>query len=102
MVSRYTGACLGLLAFAIATVAGLSVNNPPMLILSRAVSALALFCVIGLLLGTVAQAVLNEHHRRRREVVLEASGTAETDQDGGGDVPQTAEADEAEPKPTEG
>ena len=100
MVSRYTGACLGLLAFAIATVAGLSVNNPPMLILSRAVSALALFCVIGLLLGTVAQAVLNEHHRRR-ETVLEASGTAQTDQDGGDDVPKTAEVDESEPEPTE-
>ena len=100
MVSRYTGACLGLLAFAIATVAGLSVNNPPMLILSRAVSALALFCVIGLLLGTVAQAVLNEHHRHR-EAVLEASGTAQTDQDGGDDVPKTAEVDESEPEPTE-
>ncbi|HUU83366.1 MAG TPA: hypothetical protein VM243_07665 [Phycisphaerae bacterium] len=97
MVGRYTGACLGLLAFAITIVAGLSVNNPPMLVLSRAVWALAAFCAIGLLLGAVAQAVLNEHHHRREQAVLGAAGADATAEEGGDDTPDAAENDQTEP-----
>ena len=99
MVSRYTGACLGLLAFAVAIVTGLSVNNPPMLVLSRAVWALVVFCVIGLLLGTIAQAVLSEHRRRREQLVLAAFGAGKTDGDGGDESPDTAHREESEPTP---
>ena len=97
MVGRFTGACLGLIAFAIAIVAGLSVHNPPMLILSRAVGALAVFCVLGLLLGAVAQAVLNEHYRRRQEAVLGSLGAEETDSDSADDTPETASEEARSP-----
>lgn len=96
MVSRYTGACLGLLAFAIAVVAGLSVKNPPTLVLSRAVWALAVFCIIGLLLGIIAQAVLSEHRRRREEAVLAAFRAGKTDGGGRDQTPDTAQ-EESEP-----
>jgi len=72
MVARYTGACLGLLAFAVVTLAGVSVHNPPMLTLSRAVWALVLFCILGLALGATAQAVVNEQRKRREEALLNA------------------------------
>lgn len=61
---------MGLLAFAVTTIAGLWVGVPSMVILSRAVWALLLFCVIGLVLGAVAQMVINEHYRRREKEVL--------------------------------
>ena len=99
MVSRYTGACLGLLAFAIAVVAGLLARNPPMLVLSRAVWALVVFCVIGLLLGTTAQAVLSDHRRRREEAVLAACRAGKTNGDGGNQTPDTAHQEEPEPTP---
>lgn len=64
MVARYTGASLGLLAFAIAAVGGLYAQNPPFVILSRSILALFLFCLLGLLLGTAAQMVIDEHARK--------------------------------------
>ena len=70
MVSRYTGACLGLIAFAVTVIAGLWIDNPPMVTLSRAVWALVLFCALGLVVGACAQSVINEHHRRREEVEI--------------------------------
>jgi MFS family permease len=97
MVGRFTGACLGLIAFAIAIVAGLSANNPPMLVLSRAVWALAIFCVMGLVLGAVAQAVLNEHQRRREEVVLGPGRAEQAALDDAEDMPDTIATGEAEP-----
>lgn len=73
MVSRYTGACLGLFAFAITVVAGLWVENPPLVTMSRAVWALVLFCGIGLLVGACAQSVIHEHHVRRARTELPVS-----------------------------
>ncbi len=70
MLSRCTGACLGLLAFAITIVAGLFVGNPPMVTLSRAVGALVVFCVLGLVVGAGAQAVVTEFHRQRERAEL--------------------------------
>lgn len=69
MVSRFTGASLGLLAFAITTLAGLMVGNPPGVILSRSILALFLFCGIGLLLGRIAQVVVGEYERGRIQEV---------------------------------
>jgi len=67
MIARYAGACLGLLAFGLVILAGLAVHNPPMVTLSRAVWALVVFCALGVVLGLVAQAVICEHARQRRE-----------------------------------
>jgi len=82
MVGRYAGAFLGLLAFAIVILTGLSAHNPPTVILSRAIWATAIFCVLGLVLGSVAQAVVNEHARHREEAVLGCEPA--TDGDGTG------------------
>jgi uncharacterized membrane protein YraQ (UPF0718 family) len=63
---RLCGAALGLLAFAIAIVQGLLVNNPTDVTIFRAVKAMFVFCVIGLCVGYVAHRVLDEHSLRRR------------------------------------
>lgn len=70
MVSRYTGACLGLLAFAVAVSAGLTVGNDPVSTLWRALMAMFLFCVLGLIIGACAQSAINEHHRRQEAQAL--------------------------------
>ncbi|GJM26180.1 MAG: hypothetical protein DHS20C16_25950 [Phycisphaerae bacterium] len=61
MVARYTGAVLSLFAFGLASIAGLIAGNPPEVVLSRALWALAVFCVIGLAVGAAAQMVLSEY-----------------------------------------
>ena len=71
MVARYTGASLGLLAFAIAAIGGLYAQNPPFIILSRSILALFLFCLLGLLLGTAAQMVIDEHTHRGEQRIKE-------------------------------
>ena len=69
MVARVLGASLGLLAFTITIIAGLWVQNPVTVTLSRSILALFLFCVIGLVLGGAAQLVINEHERKREEEI---------------------------------
>lgn len=69
MVARFSGASLGLLAFAATTVAGLYVGNPPTVILSRSILALFAFCILGLLLGRAAQSVVAEFERNRKAEV---------------------------------
>ena len=63
MVARVLGVSLGLLAFTVTIIAGLWVQNPVTVTLSRSILALFLFCVIGLVLGGAAQLVINEHER---------------------------------------
>lgn len=65
MVARFTGASLGLFAFAVTTVAGLFVRNPVEVVLSRSILALFVFCFIGFLLGYVAQLVVTEYEKDR-------------------------------------
>ncbi len=65
MVARFAGASLGLLAFTITVTAGLLVQNPVHVTLSRSIFALLVFCLIGLVLGTVAQLVVAEFERGR-------------------------------------
>ena len=91
MVSRYTGACLGLLAFAIVTVAGMVVHNPPMVTLSRAVAALLGFCILGLAVGACAQCAVNEHHRRREAEELPPAAEPSSE-----DTEQAASAGDSE------
>src|SRR3990172_10396916 len=69
MVARYAGAGLGLLAFTIVVTAGLIARNPVTVTLSRSIFALFLFCLIGLVLGRIAQLVVAEHeHKRETEI----------------------------------
>ncbi|MCH7591896.1 MAG: hypothetical protein IH989_03815 [Planctomycetes bacterium] len=63
MIARFAGAGLGLLAFAVTTISGLIAQVPADVTLSRSILALLLFCVIGLLLGGVAQRVIDEHRK---------------------------------------
>lgn len=65
MVARYAGASLGLFAFAVAVGAGLLVRNPIDVTLSRGILALFIFCLIGMVLGEVARAVVAEHEKKR-------------------------------------
>ena len=69
MVARYVGATLGLLGFSIAVLAGLFTQNPVMVTLSRGILALFVFCLIGLVLGGVAQMVVNEHGKNRESEI---------------------------------
>ena len=81
MLSRFTGAALGLLGFTIAVTAGLYAQNSPSVVLSRGIAALFAFCVMGLVLGAAAQAVLSEHERHeemeiRKRYRGESAGSA--------------------------
>lgn len=65
MVARYTGASLGLLAFAVSIAGGLLAQNPVTVTLSRGILALFLFFFLGIALGTAAQYVLSEYEGQR-------------------------------------
>jgi len=71
MVARLTGASLGLLAFAVTVLAGLMVNNPVVVTLSRGILAMFLFCFLGLCLGAVAELVVREYERDRQSEIRE-------------------------------
>jgi hypothetical protein len=70
VIARFTGGILGTLAFSVSILTGLWARNPVNLILSRAVWALCVFSVIGLLVGGAAQRVVNDYARRRREELV--------------------------------
>lgn len=75
MVTRILGSGLALLAFAIATLAGLAVHNPLDVVLSRALLALVVFFAVGAGLGWVIQRIiveyLSDRQRRRQPVTHE-------------------------------
>ncbi len=71
MVARFAGASLGLLAFTVTTVCGLIARNPVSVTLSRGILALFAFFFIGIVLGGLAQLVLDEHEQRRRRQIDE-------------------------------
>ena len=70
MIGRYTGAILGMLAFSVSIVAGLWAGNPATVILSRAIWALIVFCVIGLVCGGIAQFIVSDYAKRRHSELL--------------------------------
>ena len=78
MIARYAGASLGLLAFAIAVMGGLATRNPFTVTLSRGILAMFVFCLIGLVLGRLAQMVVSEHETKRETEIRAhfADGTA--------------------------
>jgi len=65
MVARFTGASLGLFAFSITLIAGLVVQNPFAVTISRGLIALFTFCLLGLVLGAAADKVLSERERNQ-------------------------------------
>ena len=83
---RRAGACLGLFAFCITIVRGLAVGNTPESILVKALWAMAVFFALGLVLGSLAQVIVQEHIvRRTREAAAEyereaAAEPAESDE----------------------
>lgn len=66
MVARFAGASLGLLAFTIAIAGGVYAQNPVTVTLSRSIFALFLFSIIGVVLGTAVQMVVNEFEQKKR------------------------------------
>ena len=68
-MTRYIGASLGFLAFAVVTVLGVAVGNPMELIVQRAILAMLVFFGIGAALGWVAGRVIDEHLERRRQAM---------------------------------
>ncbi len=83
MIARFAGAGLGLLAFAVTTTAGLIAHVPADVTLSRSILALFLFCVIGLLLGGVAQCVIDEHRKGEESRIHARFEESNADTDGG-------------------
>ena len=79
MIARYTGASLGLLAFAIATISGLLVQNPVSVTLSRGIFALFVFFIIGMALGHAAQMVIAEHESGQRSEIEKRYGEQDVD-----------------------
>ena len=83
MVARFAGAGLGLLAFAVTTIAGLVSQIPADVTLSRSIFALFLFCVIGLFLGGVAQRVIDEHREKGESRIYARFDESNTTMEGG-------------------
>ena len=71
MVARFAGAGLGFLAFSITAFAGLLVQNPVTVTLSRSILALFVFTIIGLALGTAAELVVHEYENNRESEIRE-------------------------------
>lgn len=83
MVARFTGAGLGLLAFAVTITAGLLAQVPVEVTLSRSILALFLFCVGGLLLGGAAQHVVDEYQKERESQIRMRFDEEDTATEGG-------------------
>ena len=94
MISRYTGAILGLLAFSVSVLAGLIARNPASLVLSRAVFALVIFCIIGLVVGGAAQFVIDDYAKRRyKELLPEPSDEDPAPEDAAASTNSSTQAD---------
>ena len=74
---RLCGAALGLFAFGVTILLGLTAGNPADVTLLRAVWAMVVFCVIGLCGGWVAWRVLDEHAQGKHREMFSAEGGQE-------------------------
>lgn len=70
MAARYARAILGLPAITIVVAAGLITRNAVTMALSRSIFAFFLCCLIGLVLGRIAQEVVAEHEHKRETEIL--------------------------------
>ena len=64
---RRVAACLALLAFAMCLVAGMGADNPFATTVARALLAMVVTFVIGLVLGTMGQRMLDENLKDKEE-----------------------------------
>jgi MFS family permease len=64
---RSTGVQIGLLAFAVATIAGIYAGNPATVVLLRALLAMLLGAVVGQAAGWAAKLVLRDHLQRKKQ-----------------------------------
>lgn len=93
---RLCGAALGLFAFAVTILLGLTAGNPADVTLLRAVWAMVVFCLIGLCVGWVAWRVLDEHALgKRREMFLARDGQEPAPGPEGSDTRPQSEASSA-------
>ncbi len=60
-MTRRIAACLALVAFAVCILAGLQAGNPFTSVVSRALVALVVTFVVGLVIGSMAQKMLDEN-----------------------------------------
>ena len=84
---RTTGAQIGLLAFAVAIVAGVYAGNPATVVMLRALAAMLAAALVGQVAGWTAKLVLRDHLQRRKlridrehfEAIRNMTGTSEPD-----------------------
>lgn len=84
---RTTGAQIGLLAFAVAIVAGVYAGNPATVVMLRALAAMLVAALVGQVAGWTAKLVLRDHLQRRKlridrehfEAIRNMTGTNEPD-----------------------
>ena len=86
MIARFAGAGLGFLAFTITAFAGLFAQNPVTVTLSRSILALAVFSLIGFVVGAAAELVVGEYESNRESEIRERfhGESAEPSEDGSG------------------
>ncbi|MCB9851302.1 MAG: hypothetical protein H6817_11435 [Phycisphaerales bacterium] len=82
MIARFAGGVLGLFAFGVAATVGVIAGNPPMTVVSRALWALLIFCMIGLVIGQATQMVIDEYVTRQEEKLRSSSDDAGTEAEG--------------------
>ena len=80
---RLSGAALGFFAFAITVLRGLAVGNPVEVILQRALIAMLLFCVLGLIVGWIAFRVIDDHAIRLHKEMFSEHDPEEADETDG-------------------
>ena len=76
---RRIAACLALLAFATCLVAGIGADNTFATTVCRALLAMAVTFVIGLVLGVMGQRMIDEDLRPREEKLKEFQSTSATE-----------------------
>ena len=67
MIRTRLAVCMACMALGVSLLMGLKVDNPATVILTRALGAMAIFYMIGGILGTIAETVIEEHFRLKQE-----------------------------------
>ena len=93
---RSTAAALGLLGFCVCILGGLWAGNPATLVLSRALWAMAIFSVIGLVTGIASQIVVREYVAGRE---MELRRSEESTEEHKESLPSEKSLSEADPEP---
>ena len=89
---RRAGACLGLLAFCLTIVRGMGAGNPPEVILTRALWAMIIFFLLGLVLGFAGHLAISEHAANRAKVLAVELEEARTGPDDAEEAPASEQA----------